>query len=440
MGGALLKKILFFLCFGVLIVGIYLLYKVNLSDYDVKDYMSLEEMRHDLTQMRDACLETHPSLPDNFDHIFMEADNRLNSPMTVPQFSVILAETLAQMNDSHTALNTVLEGPLIPLMIKIIDNHYYVLNDYESITAGSEILSIAGMPMNAIFSNYQKQYAAENKYWEMELFEERYIEVNKVLSIGGEKSLFGGIRISVLNSGIEKNVDLYKKDFVYSQYNDEEREEALYSAFNERLSGKGNNPYYDYFIDSEEGYIFFKLRECVYDNGYKAMVSEIFEKLMELKIQNLVIDLRGNFGGDSFVADEFMKQFKNANRQSESSDKTIEEKIHLFILIDHKTFSSATMFASYAMDLNMGLVIGQPTGGKLPAYGNISVFELDHSKLSFSVSDSYFKRLDITKCNDDSIYPHIHSNYTIYDYIHNIDRDMEIVKAIIDSRRLKYDH
>jgi hypothetical protein len=432
-----MNKRILIICFAVLTIVIYLFYYSNASNYNQSDYLSVEEMKSDLRQMKDACLETHPALPDSFNDIFVQADIRLNRSMTISQFSVILAETLAQIGDSHTALNPVFEGPLIPFMIKIIDNNYYVLNDYESITAGSQILSIAGVSLDDIYDDYKKQYSAENKYWEMELFEERYIEVCKVLSLGGKRSIFGGIEISFINGGVERKANLYMKDFVYNQFNDEEREEALYSAYNELLNGKGNNLYYDYFINSEDDYIFFKLRECVYDDGYKVMVSEILENLKRRKIHNLVIDLRGNFGGDSFVFDEFIKQLKNSKRNLDSIEKATEEKINLFVLIDHKTFSSATMFASYVMDLNYGLVIGQPTGGKLPAFGNISVYDLNNSKLSFSVSDSFFKRLDETKNKDDSIYPHILSKYTIYDYVNNIDRDMEIVKSIINGRKIK---
>ena len=53
--------------------------------------------------------------------------------------------------------------------------------------------------------------------------------------------------------------------------------------------------------------MFFKLSLCVYDQGYTQFVRTMFQDIRDNGIENIIVDLRGNPGGNSAVVDEFLK-------------------------------------------------------------------------------------------------------------------------------------
>lgn len=60
-----------------------------------------------------------------------------------------------------------------------------------------------------------------------------------------------------------------------------------------------------YSIDEKNNVGIFTLPTCQYDEYYRKMLGAFFEKVFSSGVENVVVDLRGNQGGNSRVANEF---------------------------------------------------------------------------------------------------------------------------------------
>jgi C-terminal processing protease CtpA/Prc len=142
----------------------------------------------------------------------------------------------------------------------------------------------------------------------------------------------------------------------------------------------------------------------------------MFTEIKRNHIQNVVVDLRGNGGGNSLVADEFIRyldidtyketacnwrlglfKFKNGSN-TQTNDKNVDLQFtgKVYLLTSSSTFSSGMMFAEFIKDNELGTIIGEAPGNTPTGYGDIAIFQLPNSKLCFQVSTKEFFRADIS--------------------------------------------
>lgn len=405
--------------------------KVPYKSYDA-NYLSISDMKDDITQLEKDFMKTHPTAkedPELYKTFFSDLTNSIVDEMTNSEFSTILAVKFATLNDGHTQVVPEIDGPTLPLILKIIDGDYFVLKGFGDIEVGDKIISIGGVDIQDIYKEYSLQFSAENIYWKQELFEEIYIEINKVIGLGGRKTLFGGMRIEYATEEKTKSLTLYEDDFINGQYNDSVRNEILYTYENNNLV-ESPYPSFKYSVNNDKNYIYYQILECKYTPDFTKMTDDVFKEVERTEIENMVIDLRGNWGGTTEVRDYFTNRLVAYNQYLERKS---DNALKLFVLVDHKTFSAAVDFACAIKDHFNGTMIGQPMGGTLPCYGNSKFDELNHSKLWYAISKNYYKRYDKLIIKNNSILPDVISNYDIYDYANGNDKDLEIVEKIIES-------
>jgi hypothetical protein len=167
------------------------------------------------------------------------------------------------------------------------------------------------------------------------------------------------------------------------------------------------------------------LTSCDYDKYYKETVKNFFDEVINKNISNVVVDLRGNGGGSSLVADEFIKylnidKFKSfdsavrygnflmKNKDVVVKNPPVEQKFkgNVYVLTDIYTYSSAMDFAMFITDNKLGTIIGEASGNKPECYGDRLDFMLPKSKLILTVSYKKWYRVDRSK-SDQLIEPDI---------------------------------
>lgn len=175
----------------------------------------------------------------------------------------------------------------------------------------------------------------------------------------------------------------------------------------------------NYEIEEKDNLAIFTLKECDYNDMYVNTVNEFFDKVDSADIENVIVDLRGNGGGNSYVANEFLSHLNIDGYMGLSGDVrygnflihnepyyyTVEKKENaydgkVFILTDVFTFSSAMDFAMFFKDNNLGTVVGEASGNMPEAYGDVLSFTVPNSKLAFSVSYKKWHRIDQSKCDE----------------------------------------
>lgn len=172
-------------------------------------------------------------------------------------------------------------------------------------------------------------------------------------------------------------------------------------------------PFVSYTIDEEKSLALLTLRSCQYNQEYIDCLREMFTQVQEKGIRNVAVDLRGNGGGNSLVANECFRYLSAADYREGRyvwrlgllrvpfAEKTVSNKRYtsltfpgrFYLLTDTGSFSSAMLFAQYVKDNHLGTIIGEPPGNTPAGYGETTVFRLKHSGLYCQISTKEFYRL-----------------------------------------------
>lgn len=190
-----------------------------------------------------------------------------------------------------------------------------------------------------------------------------------------------------------------------------------------------DNSFIRYNIDVERKIAFFTLDKCVYNDYYKKYVKDMFRKVKEHNIQNIIVDLRNNGGGNSKVANEFIRyldidKYKTGISQRRKGIFVITEgdeeyknhkyadmlfKGNVYVLTSNNTFSSAMTFTELIKENDLGLVIGEPPSNSPNCYIDCSVFMTPNAKIQLRIStkQSFAINQDST---DELIQPDIKCN------------------------------
>lgn len=115
-------------------------------------------------------------------------------------------------------------------------------------------------------------------------------------------------------------------------------------------------------------------------NAFSERVYNFIEKNQS---KNLIIDLRGNYGGDLFMG-LILGGWLNV------SDSIIW-KSNVYVLIDRVTYSAAMVNAVQFKQLLNAKVIGEPTGANPNGYQDLGQFKLPNSKLLITYTKRLFR-------------------------------------------------
>lgn len=178
---------------------------------------------------------------------------------------------------------------------------------------------------------------------------------------------------------------------IYSEYFPQTEEEPLDFVY--------------YEIDEERSLAVLTLTSCIYNQTYIDCVREMFTEVKEKGVQNVAVDVRSNSGGNSRVADEFIKYLPIDNYYSSSSDFRLgfftlhfpgdaknEQQTDLlfngnvYVLTNMNSFSSATDFAMLIQDNGLGKVIGETSKNAVNGYTDIATFYLPNTGIPMSIS------------------------------------------------------
>ncbi|MDR1167573.1 MAG: hypothetical protein LBK53_01600 [Heliobacteriaceae bacterium] len=192
---------------------------------------------------------------------------------------------------------------------------------------------------------------------------------------------------------------------------------------------------YSLQVDSINSFAIIDFRQFVDLENFTKFLDSTFTCLNNQKINNLIIDVRNNGGGNSRLGDELFqyiskvpfKQYGQTTIKTSEQQKNFfrseynindtsalgvvigsdEELIELrfngnvYVLQSHYTFSSASGFSWAFKYFGMGEIIGEETGGLAVCFGDIVRQRLPYSGFSYTVSHKKFYQYGAT---DDNIH------------------------------------
>ena len=391
------------------IISVYSIYQLLINPYreTTNEYVTTLPLETELTQKQilgdidyviGKLRERHPA--------WLEKENK-----RVDAVEAKYSDMRKMINDDEKNSYTVLEEwqILSRIMNQLYDGHSRVdffsdsekyIDDFSQINEYGNPITINGEPTEKILESFLNLFQYERVEFAQAVFGE-YIKQELYLNWLGVDTSDGVTFKYVTDSG-EKE---YHYSFVpYENVANNDVEES---------------EWVNYEIEEKDNLAIFTLKECDYNDLYVNTVNEFFDKVDSADIENVIVDLRGNGGGNSYVANEFLSHLNIDGYMGLSGDVrygnflihnepyyyTVEKKENaydgkVFILTDVFTFSSAMDFAMFFKDNNLGIVVGEASGNMPEAYGDMLRFTVPNSKLEFSVSYKKWHRIDQSKCDE----------------------------------------
>ncbi len=308
------------------------------------------------------------------------------------------------LGDAHTS---VYANYSVPLYLK----HYHRWD-----TEGYSICAINGVRISELLERSRELYSYEADSWLLHCMKNDLVRLQGLAYLGF--NVEAGITFTFSDSdGDEKSETYYPGDFV--SYHD-------YCVFNDLDIAQQAPVFVRYTIDEERSLALLTLDRCIYNSVYINCLHDMFTEVKNKGIKNVAVDLRGNGGGNSLVADEFIK-YLDVNSFGVTTETmrlgpfltpmgigtVVNERYtdltftgDVYLLTSAGSFSSAMLFPQYIKDNGLGKLIGEPPGNDPNGYGEITEFRTPNAGMWISVSTKRFNRID-RECPDKYVMPDI---------------------------------
>lgn len=263
---------------------------------------SPEELKYDLDFMVKTMEDVHPDLyrytpKEEIYKMKSDIERSLDKPMTRIEFYRMVGPLVARIGDGHTQIRPPMEefndylsegGLVFPFDTRVIGNRLFVEADYNrrEIPQGSEILEINGHPSSDLISELIKYVSGERIPF-------RIAQVNKNLRellwliYGWEE--FDIRYLSPSGETLQKKVKgIAQEDIERACMGTQERTENF--SFRALPDLKTGIIDIRYFLGTE----------------FDSFLEETFKEIKEEEVKYLIIDIRGNGGGNSNLVDALL--------------------------------------------------------------------------------------------------------------------------------------
>ena len=429
------------------------------------DTISVEMMKQDFEFTLQKLESIHPltvnGCSDEQKEIIKDIRKEIKKPLKKREFEFLINRLFYTFHDAHTNLwfdwRTGISLPILWLkngmfILKFNDNSkyykYFIHNRFTNLQTsnfqnGDKIISIGDKSVECIINELKQIICTEN-YSFIKLMGQDVLISRSYLDF------YNLIHNDSVKITIERNHEIIETKIPVVK-------------LGQRLKDK---KWIEYSIDNINDFAILNLKQCIFDSTYKATLRKFFKEANENNINNVILDLRVNDGGDSQVVAEFIRYFdiddfiwyganvryspdvRAITKESEFGYKHFPPylfknnrvsaelvfKGNLFVLTNKNTFSSANMFAVIIKDNNIGKIVGESTGNKPTCYGNPLNFMMPNSEIYFRVSIKEFLRPNSKANSEDSLYPDIEVYTTIDDVINDKDTQLEKIVELLRNK------
>lgn len=362
--------------------------------------------------------------------------DNLKKDLNLLDFYLVTEPLLGKLDDGHTDFHILQtyysENPFVlPYTFNLFTYKPYIICNsvYHTISpqlpSGAEIISINNIPAQEIVNDIISLNTGENRAFRAQFGATRFDFYLEALYKAN-----GTYTVKYKNKGIIKTtvIEGIKKDVI----------DKKIKNFNEPTANNtSSQENYSLQLLAKDKTAIINFKSFDWD-GFTSFTDSAFAVIKQKGIENLIINLIDNAGGDSDVGDEFLqyilnKPFKQydkvleknsellkkrlrehkVNKTIDSSDLALLGKVNgsfdtvfyqdivikenpvrfngnVYLLINLKTYSSASDFAQCFKHYKRGMIIGEETGGLIKSYGDIVSANLPHTQLGLTISSKLY--------------------------------------------------
>ncbi len=191
----------------------------------------------------------------------------------------------------------------------------------------------------------------------------------------------------------------------------------------------------------------------VYDKTPAIFYEQVFKRLRKNKIQHLIIDVRGNKGGNKDFVDALLPYLWLEPRQGtyrsllRTNGYLVESilpnrnplyfKGQIYVLTDGRTYSTAALLAQYAVHYANAISIGGETGSRLEGFaagGHYKII-LPYSKIKIEIPNAWVRNKLLTPPSlaNRGLLPHYKVEPSLRDLLNERDVVLEKAWALINA-------
>ena len=461
--------------------------------------LSPKKLKKDLKELV-AVIEAHPApyrhiTEDQLNALIDSTKQLLEEPMTMLDFYKLASPIYSAIKDGHTSVrlprkwmyNYRRANGVFPFKVHLTDdNRLYIIDNSsedKTITLGSEILALNGVPTVTFLEGISPYIS-----YEMENFRNSQIQTKFDTYLLLYFGQIDQVEIDYLSDVERKHTIEY---IAYKDWKDEQGEEEVIKQKKIAISKP-----YD-FKKIKEGVGLLKIYSFSFASGsvYSDYLRTMFGEIKKENITSLIIDVRGNTGGFPktvsdlihYVSEKYFKtmaisemkvsnayreyfndrynynfhQYRTKNRRhyiditalfNEEVGTLVKEEASfneppkemaneftgdLFLLIDKRSFSASSSFAATFRCYQLGLLIGEETGGTKVFHANNMHKKLPHSAIRCAMATAR----DYTACyyaEDEGIKPDLPVIPTIPQLVAKQDAALNYsLRVISKAKRLR---
>ena len=411
----------------------------------LKEEYSVKELQEDFLQFRRYIEETFPcpyefTSKESLDRSFQAQYKKINKPMSLIEFYRMLAPLKGKIGCGHAHLDypeeyrRTVQIYKFPLILRFLENKCYVrrdLHEHSSLPLFSEILSINEIGIESIMDTLKSEISADghNSFFKTSNLENcfqyyyaNHFGVPKEFRIKYRTNENGDIHETVIPAIPCSSIN-------YSNKVPKDLDIQVFPKKNTAVLTIDSFSYY-----KEKNKIFF------------SFVDKSFSRIREENIENVIIDLRGNGGGDPFCASYLLAYvekepypyFSEPYGKYAELSKPIKQadnpfRGELLILIDGRNFSTTGHFCSILKYHDQGIFIGTETGSTYTCNAAVRVFPLKNTRIGLKIATGSYAAAVKGFSKDRGIIPDHHVKTNIKDLKAGKDTVLDYALKLIES-------
>jgi len=440
---------------------------------------SKEQIVNDLAFLELNLQKFHPNLyvyssQEKISDYFKNLTNSIPDSLSQYESLRLISSVSSVVKDGHFMLspdkNTLNDfyttSKLLPIDIFWSNKNAYLIKAYTkegNVLVGSKILSINGVSTEKIQKEILKSVPRDGNNttypnWILNTFFRAYYN----FYFGNSESYL----IKYVNSSSKINT-IKLKGLTYSEIRKNSKE--THSKANPNPKEKGINLEINYEFNSALLTIkIFENKELKsrYNQKFKKEIKTIFKRINKEKIEHLIIDIRGNQGGEvtngiyllqHLLAEPFITVEKLAKVDKKNCNKSINRtkelkvmrlsgshnpvkknnyKNELYIMVNGGSFSCSGIFSQVIKKTKRGLIVGTETGGSaytLVGAPNKNII-LPNTKIQVTIPTRQFILQDNIKNTKEGTIPDLLIETTISDILNNKDVEYEYIIKLIEEK------
>ncbi len=288
---------------------------------------------------------------DNFIKKY-ENEHKINSDYDFYYFMKCIIKFMCGNLDAHTNITMKNDNNHYPISFLTIDNKIYVYKCSDSKYNFSELKEINGIKIKKIVDEFEKCTNFGSYSWFLVKLDYGLSTKNTLLSLPSisynTKTIEYKTSMGIIKYEINKD---YSNEF--STFNNEEIKQIIV----------------------KDNFLIIKYPCC--NSEYVPNIKNIKRALRKNNIDNIILDIRGNTGGNSTLINPLIKFLERS-------------KLNLITLVDKYVFSSGR-FAAIDMKRIKSKIVGEEIGTPINCFGYISGDGITpNTKLNFNFAKVYW--------------------------------------------------